>query len=139
MLGTPLSISTWLDSAPACPGGNVMPDRWQMFLADARKFVADGWLERAEKFEWLPTELWSVDPKWPFAPTAGRIGLVPAIAGRTVVGANRDWFVLRNVENDDCRIHFRELAIAPSRQQRLARMVPIWEIAPARAKIIEAA
>lgn len=103
-------IKYWLADADLDPPFGVSADRWKSFLADARRFISDGWLDRAIKLEWLDLECFGVCPETPFDnPAAGRSGLVPALAGRIVTGIHPDYATVKNLADDDGRLHSRWL------------------------------
>lgn len=131
----PVQIRTWLGDADR-RRPEVDPDRWRAFIADAQKFVLSGWLDRALNLEWLDFELFGCDPVRPFDNSDdGRTGLVLALAGRTVVGLNRDYGVIRNIADDDCKIHSRHLQYQ-ARVKLMKPLLPVWELSPAALETI---
>ena len=125
-------IKDWLADADLDPPFGVSAARWQIFLADARKFVADGWLDRAIKLEWLDLECFGVDPDQPFDnPAPGRTGLVTALAGRVVMGLHPDYATIKNASDEDGRLHSRWLQV----QSRHAKQKLLVGSAPAFSSI----
>ena len=123
-----VQVGDWLrDADRHCPDG-VAAERWQVFVADTRKFLEAGWLNRALNCEWLDWEVFGVDAATPFDnPDPARTGLVPALGGRTLVGLNRDYGVIRNLEDDDCKLHSRWLQYQ-ARVRKQKPLVLIWEL-----------
>ena len=121
-------FKSWLADADLDPPFGVSAARWQIFLADARKFVADGWLDRAFKLEWLDLECFGVDSETPFDnPAPGRTGLVPALNGRVVVGLHPDYATIKNLGDEDGRMHSRWLQFQ-SRHKTQKPLVLIWDL-----------
>jgi hypothetical protein len=131
-------IKDWLAAADLDPPFGVSADRWKSFLADARRFISDGWLDRAIKLEWLDLECFGVDPETPFYnPAPGRTGLVPALAGRVVTGLHSDYATVKNLADEDGRLHSRWLQFQ-SRHKKQKPLVLIWDLkAPIAAPTIE--
>jgi hypothetical protein len=126
----PDQIKNWLADADLDPPFGVSADRWESFLIDARRFVADGWLDRAVKLEWLDQEVFGVDPDQPFDnPAPGRTGLVTALAGRAVLGLHPDYATVKNINDDDGRLHSRWLQVV-SRHAKQKPLVLIWDWKP---------
>jgi hypothetical protein len=124
----PIQIEAWLRDADCRPPDGVTPQNWLRFVADARKFVADGWLERAIKLEWLDVEVFSVDGKIPLDNLEpARTALVPSLAGRAVKGLTPDYAVVKNLAGEDCKLHSRHLQYQ-ARTKALTPLVLIWEL-----------
>jgi hypothetical protein len=123
-------IKNWLADA-ANPGElyhrtGFPSGRWQTFIDDLRRFIADGWLDRAIKLEWLDLECFGVDPELPFDnPAPGRTGLVPALNGRVVAGLHPDYATIKNLADEDGCLHSRWLQNV-SRHKQQKPLVLIW-------------
>jgi hypothetical protein len=124
----PARIAAWLADADAHRPFMIEPTRWLRFLADARRFVAAGWIEKAGAQGWLDLDLFGVDPQTPLDnPDDGRTGLVPMLNGRTLVALNRDWAVIRNLADENCVMHSRQLQFQ-SRFHRQKPLVCVWQL-----------
>jgi hypothetical protein len=124
----PARIAAWLADADSNRPYMIEPTRWLRFLVDARRFVAAGWIEKAIAAEWLDLEIFGCDPDRPLDNLDdGRTGLVPSLNGRNVVGFNRDWAVIRNLGDDECRMHTRGLQYQ-SRYKNQKPLVCVWQL-----------
>jgi len=78
----------WLNQVtafdPDHPPGDVPPRRWQTFLEDARRFLQDGWGDKATALGWTAAALFGCDTECPFA-RIDKAGLLWLVNGDRVV------------------------------------------------------
>jgi hypothetical protein len=121
-------IDAWLADADDNRPYMIAPTRWLRFLVDVRRFVAAGWIEKAAAQEWLDHEIFACDPQVPLDNLDdGRSGLVIGLNGRNVVAIAREWAVIRNLGNDDCQMHPRQLQYQ-SRYRSQKPLVCVWQL-----------
>src|SRR5690242_12806803 len=84
----------WLYSAdPACPPGDVPPDRWRQFLADACAFAGSPLAEQAAALGWTEDDLYGADGEAPFA-RRDKAGLLRLLNGNRLVEISEDVAVI---------------------------------------------
>ena len=84
----------WLYTAdPACPPGDVPPDRWRQFLADARAFAGSPLAEQAAALGWTEDDLYGADDLAPFA-RRDKAGLLRLLNGNRLVEISEDVAVI---------------------------------------------
>src|SRR5262249_29023400 len=88
-------VDAWLKDADRRRPYFAEPNHWGVFLADVRKFVDAGWLEKCDRLGWGDEALFFVDRLHPFNnPAPARTGLLPSLKGREVRGFHPDYAVL---------------------------------------------
>ena len=121
-------LTQWLDHADDRRPFGVSRADWLVFVDDARRFVEERWLAQAIKAEWLAEELFGCDPDRPFYNRdERRSGLVLSLRGRSVLGIQRDWAVIKNPDGGDTTMHHRAVQF----QARIKGQQPlklVWEI-----------
>jgi hypothetical protein len=130
-------LKTWATDADAGELHNAtgLPlERWQTFIDDARRFAADGWLDKAIALGWLDMELFAADPVTPFGNSdPARSGLLVALNGRVVTGLTADYAVIKGVGDEAAQLHNRQLQMI-SKNLRQRPLVNIFEWKPLTAK-----
>jgi hypothetical protein len=115
----------WADAlarlGPSRPPADISSHRWLRFIDDCRRFLDDGWAERAATLGWGPLDLFGCDRERPFA-RVDHLGLTWLLNGGKITELHRDRAIIETERG--ARQTYRRQPVD------IGRVVLAWELAP---------